>query len=151
MKILDASHIFKNIFQHDKLDRKIILHWTGSNSVRSTIDWLSSRLDGKGTVGYNYIIDTNGDVYKCCPSSAWFHNTGLGSNFDKGTISIAFVSSGDFPSRQQIKSLNILIETSIAPAFNILEITHHAALNSKKQDFPDKYWDRLKHYIDFIQ
>ena len=150
MKILDASNTFKNNYRLDKPDRNLVFHWTGMGTAASNIEFLSSRLQGKGSVGYNYIIDDTGDVFKLCPIHAWFHNSGKGTAFDSGTISIAFVSSGEYPNKKQIKSCNILLETEIYPSINVVECFHHAELNPQKVDFPAEYWRHLVHVLHLI-
>jgi hypothetical protein len=150
MKIFDASHLFLGNYKLDKPDRILVFHWTGKGSSQQIVDYLRSRLNGAGTVGYNYIVDTDGSVFKLCPVYAWFHNTGRGSLFDSKSCSIAFVSDGDFPNKRQIQSVNMLVETEISTAVNIVEITHHAALNPDKPDFPDEYWQKLQHYFKFV-
>ena len=148
MKILDASNALKNNYQINKPDRDLVFHWTGAGSIDSIINWFSTRLNGKGTVGYNYIIDANGDVYKLCPINAWFHNTGKGTNFDSGTISIAFLSAGTYPTPSQIKSCKILLQTEIESSVNIVHYYCHSELCDHKIDFPADYWRKLKHALD---
>ena len=76
MNITDITDRFRDNAQ--KVSKKVIWHWTASNTAKSAIDWLDQRADGKGSVGYNYIIDKNGDVYMLGnPKNTWFHNTGL--------------------------------------------------------------------------
>ena len=148
MKIFDASKMLEQNYQINKPDRNIVFHWTGEGTIASIIKYLTSRLQGKGTVGYNFMIDFNGDVVKLCPLNAWFHNSGKGTNFDSSTISIAFLSSGAYPTKQQIKSCITLLQSDIAPTFNILEYFCHSELCDHKIDFPADYWRKLKHDLD---
>ena len=150
MKIFDASNTLIKNYQIFKPDRNLVFHWTGKGTVQSVIEWLSTRLKGKGTVGYNYIIDTNGDVYRLCPITAWFHNSGKGTAFDRDTVSIAFLSSGEYPTKQQIKSCNILLETEIYTAVNIVHNFCHSELCAHKPDFPPEYWKKLKHHLHLM-
>ncbi len=133
-----------------KVQKIIVLHWTGSNTAKSAINWLNERKNGKGSVGYNYIIDRNGDMYILGdPGERWFHNTGIGTHFDKDTISIAFVSMGTEPvfTPEQIKTLKDWIE-QLRADFDITQIRHHASLNLKKPDFPDHVWEGLKEALE---
>ena len=123
--------------------KRILLHWTASQTARSAMDWLDTRLEGKGTVGYNYIIEKNGMTFRLIPDTSFFHNSGLGKKYDSDTISIAFVSMSEYPTLEQIRALVQLI-TKLQKKFDIFEIRHHAGINNHKQDFPKDYWERLK-------
>ena len=148
MKVHDKKQMFKDNCQ--PVRKTIVLHWTGSETAESAINWLNERKNGEGSVGYNYIIDRNGDLYILAdPGESWFHNTGLGTAFDKDTISIALVSTGKEPviTFYQIARLQQWIYM-LQEDFEIIEITHHAALNSKKPDFPEKIWEQIKEELE---
>ena len=147
MNITDISDRFKDNAQ--KVSKRVIWHWTASDTAKSAIDWLDQRNNGEGSVAYNYIIDKNGDVYMLGnPKNTWFHNTGLGSEYDKDTISISLVCRGkkDSFTEAQIESSKRLY--SVLKCLYQIEInTHHASINLHKQDFPDKTWVDFKKKI----
>jgi len=147
MNIIDISDRFKDNAQ--KVSKKVIWHWTASNTAKSAIDWLDQRAGGEGTVAYNYIIDKNGDVYMLGnPKNTFFHNTGLGTEYDKDTISISLVCRGkkDSFTDAQIESSKRLY--SVLKCLYEIELnTHHAAINSNKSDFPNKTWKKFKEQI----
>ena len=153
MNIIDITDRFKD--NAHKVSKKVIWHWTGGNTASGAIKWLDDREDvdgdgiGDGTIAYNYIIDKNGDVYMLGnPKNTWFHNTGLGSEYDKDTISISLVCRGkkDSFTEAQIESSKRLY--SVLKCLYQIEInTHHASINLHKQDFPDKTWVDFKKKI----
>ena len=144
MHIINLENQFKD--NAHKISKKIIWHWTGSNTAKSAIDWLDQRHEGKGSIAYNYIIDKNGDVYMLGnPNNTFFHNTGLGTEYDKDTISISLVSRGkkDPFTDEQIESSKRLY-TILKCLYKIELNTHHAAINSNKSDYPDYIWKEFK-------
>lgn len=147
MNIIDITEQFKD--NAHRISKKIIWHWTASNTAKSAIDWLDQRNNGEGSVAYNYIIDKNGDVYMLGnPKNTFFHNSGLGTPYDKDTISISLVSRGkkDLFTDEQIESSKRLY--SILKCLYKIELnTHHASINSKKQDFPEHIWKEFKKAI----
>ena len=147
MKLIDITEQFKD--NSHRVEKGIVWHWTASKTAKSAIDWLDQRENGEGSVAYNYIIDKNGDVYMLGnPNYAWFHNTGLGSAYDKDIISISFVSMGreDLFTDEQINSAKHLYSI-LNDEYKITLNTHHASLNSHKQDFPEKMWIELKEQL----
>ena len=147
MNIIDITNQFKDNSQ--KVQKKIIFHWTASSTAKSAIDWLDQRANGEGSVGYNYIIDKDGSIYMLGnPEQRWFHNTGLGISFDKDTISISLVSRGkkDLFTDKQIANVRHLISI-LKNLYRIVEINHHAALNKNKPDFPEYIWKEFKKQV----
>jgi hypothetical protein len=145
MEFIDLSKMFIDNVNVHRPQKKIVYHWTGSKTAKSAYNWLNERNEGKGSVAYNYIIDKDGKIYILCdPFKGWFHNTGLGSNYDRNTISVALVSMGanDPITSKQIFSASLL-NVKLNKEFHITEITHHRHLNRKKQDFPAKQWKEL--------
>lgn len=147
MNIIDITNQFEDNSQ--KVQKKIVFHWTGGSTAQGTIDWLDQRKNGKGSVGYNYIVCKNGEIYMLGnPSYRWFHNTGIGSDFDKETISISLVSRGkkDKFTDEQIQAVRHLLPI-LKNLYRIVDITHHAALNKNKYDFPEYVWKDFKKKI----
>ena len=147
MKIIDVTKEFeKNFIRHK---RTVVFHWTAIGTAKEAMDYLKKRLNGKGTVGYNYIIEKNGDVYMLAnPCYAWMHNSAMGTDFDKNTISISFVNTGseDFTQEQIISAKQLLHH--IKTNFDVTDITNHHKLYEKKSDFPDDVWEELLKKID---
>ena len=146
MHIINIEERFKD--NAHKVRKKVIWHWTGSSTAKSAIDWLDQRNNGEGTVAYCYIIEGK-DVYMLGnPNNTWFHNTGLGSEYDKDTIPIAIVSRGKkdkFP-QDSIDSAKKLYSI-LKGLFEIYDNTHHASINKNKQDFPEHIWKEFKSKI----
>lgn len=48
----------------------VVIHDTGARTVAGTLDWIGRSESG---VSYHYVVDTNGDVYRCVEESrkAW--------------------------------------------------------------------------------
>ncbi len=143
MKIIDISNQFENNFIKHK--RVIVFHWTATKTAQEAIDFLKLRLNGKGTVGYNYIIEKNGDIYMLAnPCNAWMHNSARGTDFDKNTISISFVNIGDgsFTEKQYsaAKELFVFLKNS----YQIEKVTNHHLLYPSKADFPLDVWKKVK-------
>ncbi len=147
MHIIDITERFKD--NAHKVRKKIIWHWTASSTAKSAIDWLDQRNNGEGSVAYNYIIDKNGDVYMLGnPKNTFFHNSGLGTEYDKDTVPIALVSKGkkDPFTEAQLESCKQLY--SILKGLYRIELnTHHASINSHKQDFPEHIWKKFRKQI----
>jgi N-acetyl-anhydromuramyl-L-alanine amidase AmpD len=145
--------------------KRIVLHWTASGTAESAINWLNQRLQGKGTVVYNYIIDRDGTVFELVdPFTRWAYHTGLGAPYDSQSIGIALVSWGVqdqersgsgwvfFKNRylqnytsEQKESLKALLDTlhdSGLPT-DEMELTHHAAINPHKPDMPESMFNEL--------
>ena len=143
-KIIDITEKFNDNSISNKREIVGVFHWTGGHRANGAIDWLNKRRDGKGSVGYNYIIDRDGLVYMLAkPGSRWMHNTGLGTHFDENTISISFAAldENDSFTEDQIESGKMLIK-ELHKMFDV-KWTHHAKLNSHKQDFPEWFWEGL--------
>lgn len=137
--MVDLTKRFKNNVICRRKQVVLVFHWTASETALSAINWLADRLDGRGTVGYNYIIDRDGTVYMLGdPRYVWFHNTGLGSRYDSNTVSVAFVMRDESQpvTERQIASGKELVK-NIDDMFKVINVTHHAALNSSKRDFPE--------------
>ena len=147
MNIINLTTDFeKNYIKHKRI---IVFHWTATKTATEAIDYLKSRLEGKGTVGYNYIIDENGDVFMLAnPCNAWMHNSAMGTEFDKNTISISFVNIGDglFSDAQIVAAKELL--STLKKQYEIIEITNHHKLYAGKPDFPDDVWQKLLKKID---
>ena len=148
MRLFDRTYQFMDNAIAEKQKKTVVFHWTGSKLAESAINWLNNRLDGKGSVGYNYIIAENGDIFMLAnPCSRWMHNTGLGTNFDKQTISIAFAAiNADGINKKQLKAAKELV-VHLRHDFECT-YTHHAALNDKKPDFPKDFWEKVKNYLE---
>jgi len=147
MKLIDITNRFKD--NSHQVEKGIIWHWTASSTAKSAINWLDERNNGEGSVAYNYIIDKNGDVYMLGnPNYAWFHNSGLGSEYDKDIISISLVSMGreDLFTDEQIESSRQLYSI-LSEEYKITLNTHHASINEHKQDFPETLWVEFKEKI----
>ncbi|MDY0174364.1 MAG: peptidoglycan recognition family protein [Bacteroidales bacterium] len=155
MKIIDITGRFlDNSLRRNSIeDLRIVFHWTASSTAKSAIDWLDTRLGGKGTVGYNYIIDRDGTIYVLAdPGERWMHNSGLGANYDQNTISISLVMKDEtdpVSQNQEYASRQLLLDLN--SKFEIKEITHHAHINRNKRDFPEKLWESFiaSVYSDF--
>jgi len=136
-------------FKDNSFKRKIrvIVHYTGSPNVNGSIEWLNKRKGGKGSVGYNVIIDKDNKIYYLAKPTSWFHNTGLGSRYDKDTYSIAFTGSGiNDITDAMIKDFKLTIQW-LSNLFNIYEIKCHRECNIKKPDFSPEEWEILKRRI----
>jgi len=147
MKIIDITDKFND--NSCKIKKKIVFHWTGGSTAKGAINWLNERNEGHGSVGYNYIIDKSGDIYMLAnPKVRWMHNTGTGTINDKNIVSISLVAKDEHDkiTEAQIKSSKSLVK-KLNDLFWITEITHHAALNSQKQDFPEYIWRELEQRI----
>lgn len=143
MRIKDITEYFKdNAIKHK---RTVVFHWTATETAKEAVEWLKTRLNGKGTVGYNYIIEKSGDILMLAnPCNAWMHNSARGTDFDKNTISISFVNIGDgkFTKDQFVAATELI--NNLEKQFDITEITNHHILYSPKPDFPDDIWEKLK-------
>ena len=107
MRIIDKTAQFKDNIYIYKTRRRILWHWTGSRAAQSAINWLDQRIGGKGTVGYNYIIDKNGYIYMLVdPHKGFMQSSGLGKTYDELTIAIAFamLDETDDLTEEQIES-----------------------------------------------
>lgn len=141
---------FHEEFKDNAMQRKLyfVVHWTGSKSAISTVNYLENRLNGKGTVGYNVIIDINGDIYSLAGFDHFFHNTGLGTDFDALTYSIAFTGNNAkniLENKKMIASAKIILDTFYRAYPNCeIEVCCHRELNENKPDFPEKEWEILK-------
>ena len=144
------SHIerFKDNALVQKFEKYLVFHWTGAKNLKGTLDWLDNRVSGSGTVAYSFIIDTKGVIHQLCNLFSWFHNTGSGGHFDKKTISIAFVSKGEFPTKSQIGAVNYLLNNVLKPVFTFKEVHCHREFTKKKPDFPASYWKKLRPLLD---
>ncbi len=149
MKRIDVTERFRS--RHaQKRKVRVVFHWTASGSAAGTIDWLTQRADGFGSVGYNYIIEKNGDVYFLAdPRDRWFHNTGRGTAYDSHTVSIAFVmrDGSEEMTEEQLHAAAQLMVGELDDWFDFATVTHHAAVNNNKQDFPEEIWIRLWNHI----
>lgn len=150
MKIIDKSKQFKDNVYTYKSRRRILWHWTGGVNASGAIDYLDSRHNGKGTVGYNYIIDKNGYVYMLVdPYKGFMQSSGLGKTYDETVIAIAFamLDESDDITKQQIESGRYLLN-KLNQEFEIFENIHHAAINPHKVDFPNWLWEEIKEKLD---
>lgn len=142
-------------FGNNSLKRRVrvVFHWTGGVSSESTLNWLATRQGGQGTVGYNYILDKKDGIYMLAdPRERWFHNTGLGSNYDAETVSAAFDMRDEtemFTEKQIDDTVKLL--KIIDDWFDVIEITHHAAINKTKRDLPEELWQYLLSEIKIRQ
>ena len=143
MEIRDISERFLD--NANKYKKRIVLHWTASNTAKIAIEWLDMRKNGKGTVGYNYIIEKDGVVYMLAdPAERWMHNTGLGGRYDMNVIAISFVNKGDgIFTEEQYRACRELIE-KLKEKYEITMITHHHKIYKKKPDFPERIWEKVK-------
>ena len=143
MQIKDVTDTFlDNIVKHK---RTVVFHWTATNTAKEAIDYLKARLNGKGTVGYNYVVEKNGDIFMLAnPCNAWMHNSAKGTEFDKNTISISFANIGDgnFTERQTNATVELI--NNLQKQFDIVTFTNHHILYPSKPDFPDDVWEKLK-------
>lgn len=139
--IIDLTTRFKDNAICNKKEVTVVFHWTGG-SAKSAIDWLDNRLNGKGTVGYNYIISGHKLYILADPKTHYMNHSGLGDKYDRDSISIAFCYTS-YPTDEELKVAKNLLE-DIKEWFTVKEYTHHAAINSKKVDFPADYWEHLK-------
>ena len=145
MKIKDITKRFND--NSRKVRKKLVFHWTGGSTAEGAIEWLDKRLNGKGSVGYNYIIDDKTIYLLAHPSTRWMYNTGRGTTFDSDTISVSFVGSkdGDITHDKLVLAKELVDE--LRRTFDIYAIHHHAELSNKKQDFPSDTWRRIKRYL----
>ena len=143
MQIKDITNIFPdNAIKHK---RTVVFHWTATDTAKAAVDYLKNRLNGKGTVGYNYIIEKNGDIFMLAnPCNAWMHNSAQGTEFDKNTISISFVNIGDGNFTEQQTNVAFELVNNLKEQFNIVAFTNHHILYPPKPDFPDDVWEKLK-------
>ena len=149
LKIVSQISRFSDNALIIKQSKICVFHWTGSNSINGTLDWLDNRCFGSGSVAYHFIIDTNGIVHELCDLHHFFHNTGKGFIFDSKVISIAFVSKGEFPNNCQITACNLLLNKKLRKVFDFTEYRCHRELNDKKPDFPDDYWEKLQRILEY--
>ncbi len=147
MKIIDITSEFENNFI--KIEKTLVFHWTATNTAEEAIKYLKNRLNGKGTVGYNYIVEKNGDIFMLAdPCNAWMHNSAMGTDYDKNTISISLVNIGDgnFEENQLIATKNLI--DHLKKNYKIVEITNHHKLYPKKIDFPDDVWEKFLKFMN---
>ena len=143
------NKILYDKFKDNSFKRKIrvIVHYTGSPNVNGSLEWLNKRKGGKGSIGYNIIIDQSHEVFYLAKPTEWFHNTGLGSRYDKDTFSIAFTGNGiDDITDAMIKDFRDELE-NLKTIFNVYEIRCHHECNIKKPDFSPEEWEILKRRI----
>lgn len=163
MKIKDITERFKDNSYPRHLFEACVLHWTASGSAKSAIDWLDQRLNGEGTVAYNFVIDRDGTIYMLVdPLKAWVYHSGTGAAFDKKSISVAFVSWGiqdqkksgtlwvpykdgylQELTQEQIEAFAELYGL-LTEIFGDVPLTHHAAINKNKFDLTDSMFDEVK-------
>ena len=135
-----------NAMKREKPEFDLVAHWTGSSRPEGDLNWLNTRNNGRGSVGYNCIIGKDGARYILAdPKTHWMHNTGCGTGFDKTTISIAFsaLNAEDKITEDQIKSFREY-KAELEEWCTIKSFSCHAELNRNKQDFPAEIWEQLK-------
>ena len=149
MKVVDLTKQFKDNSITHRVRRRRLWHWTGGHSANGAITHLDRRFNGKGTVGYNYIIGKDGTLYMLVnPRYGYMQSSGLGHKYDKDTIAIAFVMFDETSkfTKEQIKTARELIAIT-NKSFHIFEDTHHAHVKHTKRDFPKQMWNALKKVI----
>jgi hypothetical protein len=149
MKVIDITSRFMDNAIAEKEHRNAVWHWTGGGTAQGAIDWLDKRLEGKGSVGYNYIIGRDGNVYMLAdPRTHYMHNTGSHSTIpSKGTVSISFACRN---AEHGITEAQIAAARDLVKQLNdwfVLKHYHHAQVNSTKIDFPSDMWESLKKQI----
>ena len=166
MKIKDISERFLDNSYPRMSIAACVLHWTGSPTAKRAIDWLDQRLNGEGTVAYNYIIDRDGIVYMLVdPMKAWVYHSGLGSKYDQKTISVAFVSwgiqsekksgtlwvpyGGSYLQELTQEQIDAFAELygQLTVIFGDIPLTHHAAINPHKVDLTESMFEMVMRRI----
>ena len=145
MKMIDISGRFADNAICEKEHRIGVFHWTGGPTAEGAIEWLDKRKGGKGSVGYNYVIDRDGTVFILAdPRTSWMHNSGLGTAYDRHTVSISFAAKNAAHgiTEEQTRAAHSLVV--LLESWFDISWTHHAAINSHKQDFPAEMWEELK-------
>ena len=146
MKVYDVTDRFLDNAIPRKPRVDVVAHWTAGRSVGQDLNWLDKRLGGKGSVGYNLLIARNGDRYLLANIDTHFmHNSGLGSRYDRNTISFSFCTMGakEGVTPVQVESAREFI-AEIRKKYEIRKLVCHAEINSKKPDFPEEMWKELK-------
>ena len=148
MKIFNISKRFKDNAQ--KYKRIICVHWLAGD-VDPSIEWLDGRANKKGSIAYNEMIAKNGDLTILAdPREGWFHNTNLGTVFDRGVIGIALElkDERDLVTDEIISTLRSRLD-KWKDIFNITEVTSHHKLYPPKPDFPDQMFDEIMRRVYF--
>ena len=147
--MIDITDQFLDNARVIKKEITLVGHWTGGSTAAGAIQHLDTRRGGKGSVGYNVIINRNGVIFLLAEYPNYMHNTGLGDSFDKNVISYSLVMTGakDQVSKAQVKALAVWIKT-LEKQYVIKKHVSHASLNKKKIDFPPKMWDKLMNDIN---
>lgn len=148
MIINDVSERFKDNLQ--KYKKIICIHWL-AGSVNGSINWLDGRVNKKGSIAYHEMISKKGDISILAdPREGWFHNTNLGSKFDRGVIGIALEldNENDKVTDEMIVALRSRIE-KWKDIFDVTEVTNHHKLYPPKPDFPDLMFDDIIRRVYF--
>jgi len=143
MKIIDVRKRFEDQIQ--KYIKIIVVHWL-AGTVKGSVEWLDKgRANGKGTVAYCEMIGKNGSLTILGdPRDGWFHNTNLGTAFDRGTLPIALelFDENDTVTDAMIITLAKRIKYW-SGVFKIKAIKSHHELYSGKPDFPPAMFKQI--------
>jgi hypothetical protein len=121
---------------------RVIFHYTTSDNAEESINWLSKRCNGKGSVGYNCIIAPD-ETYLLAPYNRWFNNTGIGSRYDKDTYSIGFTGNGLKDITPDMLSRAKELITNLKKVYTVEEIRCHREVNINKPDFSPIEWTKI--------
>lgn len=112
----------------------VVLHATAGGSATSSISWL--RQIG---LGYHYVIDRDGTVYKCVPTSRVAYHAGTsfgpqGSDVNGYSIGIAFANRNDGEpyTPAQIESAKELVKQLAEAMPSLRWLTTHYAITLGK-------------------
>ena len=116
----------------------IVLHHTAGGTAQSTIEHLARPLT---FASYHYIVDRDGTVYKCVPTTAKAWHCGVsngpqGRDVNQYSIGIALANKGDgedYPAVQVSSALE-LVGALIKADRHIRWITSHRLITKRKVD-----------------
>lgn len=136
----------------------VVLHWTASKTLSSALSWMSTARKGS----YHYVIDVDGVVTKCVPTSrkAWHTGRdGKRANLcpkDEGvaegianevSIGISFVNPGDKTplTSRQIESVKTLVDMlkHFIPTLDWITTHHECCPSARPTELLMEYtqWD----------
>jgi len=152
---IEVENITKRFADNARVHRRriiIVWHWL-AGKLKPSIDWLDiGRAKGKGSVAYNFIIPKIGNINMLLdPFRGFFHNTGLETNYDKHTISIAFeLDDANDKFTQNQLDLAKKLYYALDKVFHIIKDKNHAELNDYKIDLSLEMVKQLREYLNLV-
>ncbi len=119
--------------------KAIVLHSTAGASAESSIEWLR-----KIKLSYHYIIERDGLIYKCVPTSRIAFHAGksrsyLGENLNRYSIGVAFANREDLNeplTDEQREACALLVKQLKKAIPSIVCLTTHFAVSRGRKTDP---------------